>query len=641
MSGIIGIINLDGRSVNRELLRQMTDFMTYRGPDAQEIWSEGQIGFGHTMLRTTRESLKERQPFSLDGEVWITADARIDGRKELIGKLKSKVTTNLNDVTDAELILRAYDSWGEQCLEHLIGDFAFAIWDGRNRRLFCARDHFGVKPFYYAQVGDSLIFSNTLNCVRLHPAVSDELNDQAIGDFLLADYNHDPSTTVFVDIKRLPAAHCLTSLQGTTRTKRYWTLPTDDHIRYRRSSQYIDHFKDLFSTAVNDRLRTDSVSIFMSGGLDSSSIAAVAHALLSRQSASFDLQAYTVVYDRLIPDQERYYSGLTAKSLNININYLVADEYDVYERWGQVELSTPEPYHEPLAAIGRDLYKLAAKQTRVVLTGYGGDPALYPSEHYVNNLLKSLRFAHLTAEACQYLFSRRQLPKFGLRGWLKLRLGIKAPAWQPLYPSWLNKDFAARLDLLSRWKEINKEPELLHPVRPEAYKSLTSQVWPDLFETNDPGMTSVTCEPLYPFFDTRLLNYLLAIPPIPWFAQKDLPRMAMRGMLPESVRCRPKAPLSGDPYFERLRNCDARWRQGLFNPTPQLANYVEPDAVPDIAGSDANELWVNARPLSLNYWLEQIISVSYNRLYKEKPYDTTRGRPSEEDVPKPTSACLW
>ena len=139
MSGIVGIINLDGRPVSRELLRRMTDFMIYRGPDAQEIWSAGPVGFGHAMLRTTRESLKESQPLSLDGEIWITADARIDGREELIGKLESKVAADLGDVTDVELILRAYNVWGEGCLEHLIGDFAFAIWDQRERRLFCAR----------------------------------------------------------------------------------------------------------------------------------------------------------------------------------------------------------------------------------------------------------------------------------------------------------------------------------------------------------------------------------------------------------------------------------------------------------------------------------------------------------------------
>src|SRR5438045_2935572 len=210
MSGIVGIVGLDGRPVDGELLRRMTDFMAFRGPDAQQVWCDGSVGFGHTLLRSTDESRPKKQPFSLDGRLWITADARVDGQSELIEKLRNCGWTHLGRPTDAELILRAYEAWGEDCLQHLIGDFAFAIWDGPRRRLFCGRDHFGVKPFYYAQVGNVLIFSNTLNCIRLYPDVSCELNDQAIGDFLLFNFNQDPRTTAFRDIQRLPPAHSLT-----------------------------------------------------------------------------------------------------------------------------------------------------------------------------------------------------------------------------------------------------------------------------------------------------------------------------------------------------------------------------------------------------------------------------------------------
>jgi asparagine synthase (glutamine-hydrolysing) len=619
MSGIVGIVNLDGRPVSRELLRQMTDFMAYRGPDAQEIWSEGHVGFGHTMLRTTGESLKESQPLSLDGKVWITADARIDGRKELIGKLESKVAADLTDVTDVELILHAYNVWGEGCLEHLIGDFAFAIWDGRERRLFCARDHFGVKPFYYAQVDNSLIFSNTLDCVRLHPAVSDELNDAAIGDFLLADYNHDPATTVFVDIQRLPAAHCLNLFQGTAQTKRYWTLPADGHIRYRRSSEYIDHFKDLFFTAVNDRLRTDSVGVFMSGGLDSPSVAATAHELLSKRSSAFDLQAYTVVYDRLIPDQERYYSGLVAKKLGIKINYLVADDYSIYERWDEPELSTPEPEHDPLAAISVDQYKQVADCHRVVLTGYGGDPALYSSQ-------LDPRFGNLLLQVGSYVASRRRIRRLGVRNWVKSRLGKPLWPFKPPYPGWLNQAFAARLDLPSRYRQLNSEPAQIHPVRPHAYKLTTGLFWPYRFETCDSGVTAVACEVRHPFFDLRLLEYLFAIPPIPWFVQKDLLRMTMRDILPEPVRSRPKAPLAGDPYFERLRNYDSLWWHDHFIPKPELARYIEPGSVARVSHGDAYDIWVNARPLSLNYWLQKKGTKNHDRINKEKYYGVTKER---------------
>jgi asparagine synthase (glutamine-hydrolysing) len=189
MSGITGIYRLDGRPVDPALLTRMTEFMAYRGPDARDMWSEGPVGFGHTMLRTTEESLTERQPCSLDGQIWITADARVDARQDLVAVLEARGRRYVKEANDPQLILHSYHVWGEQCVEYLMGDFAFAIWDGRQQRLFCARDHFGVKPFYYACVDGSLVFSNTLNCLRRHPAVSDKLNELALADFLLFGLN--------------------------------------------------------------------------------------------------------------------------------------------------------------------------------------------------------------------------------------------------------------------------------------------------------------------------------------------------------------------------------------------------------------------------------------------------------------------
>jgi asparagine synthase (glutamine-hydrolysing) len=186
LSGIVGIYDRSGAPVDQALLRALAHFLSYRGPDWRDTWSSGAIGFGHTLLRTTRESQLERQPASLDGQFFITADARIDCREELRIKIAQKnYGTPGRTATDSELILHSYAAWGAECVEHLRGDFAFAIWDARKKLLFCARDHFGVKPFYYAELGELFLFSNTLDCLRQHPDVSERLNDAAIGDFLL------------------------------------------------------------------------------------------------------------------------------------------------------------------------------------------------------------------------------------------------------------------------------------------------------------------------------------------------------------------------------------------------------------------------------------------------------------------------
>jgi asparagine synthase (glutamine-hydrolysing) len=599
MSGIAGICNLDGAPIDRLLLRQLTDSLAARGPDAQTIWSHGSVGLGHALLRTTFEAAREQQPCSLDGQVWITADARVDGRTELIGKLAGTGCRDLAEATDPELILHAYHAWGEDCLQHLLGDFAFAIWDERRRRLFCARDQFGVKPFYFARVKDGLVFSNTLNTIRFHPAVSNELNELAIADFLLFDCNQDQATTTFADIRRLPPAHALTWSATGLQLRRYWTLPTDGQIRYRRSRDYVEHFLELLQVAVADRLRTDRVGIFMSGGLDSPAVAATALELRDKGSTPLDLQAYTVVYDRLIPDEERHYSGLAARTLGIPIHYLAADDYQPYERWDQPELLRPEPHHEYLSAIIADQFRQLERHSRVALTGYGGDPALHATT--LVELVQCLPLGRVVADVGRYLCFHRQLPPLGLRSRLKHWLG-KRPKQLP-YPVWLNPAFADHWHLRDRWAQGNLPPAPIHPVRSRAARLLTSKFWPSHFETYDPGMTQFPVESRHPFFDLRLVTFLLAVPPLPWFAYKELLRVAMHGRLPEAIRLRPKTPLAGHPELEMFRRPGAEWLD-RFEPVPELARFVERKAIPPIiGGQDSNQLWVNLRPLSLDYWL--------------------------------------
>src|SRR6267143_775625 len=320
MSGIVGIVNLDGSPIDREVLGRMTDFMSFRGPDAQEIWIEGNVGFGHTMLRTTFEAETEKQPLTLDGKVWLTSYARIDGRTELTaeleGKLRRKIMMPLRSdeqgsfngqgaesriPNDAELILLAYEAWGEDCVKYLIGDFAFAIWDSCERRLLCARDHIGVKPFYYAHLGSTFIFSNTLNCVRQHPKVSSELNEVAVGDYLLCGNNCEPTTTIFADIVRLPGAHSLNVSTAARSARCYWSLPADFHLSYKDSKDYPEQFRALLSRSVRDRLRTNHVAAEISGGLDSTAVVATAKQLLTGYPSD-SITTFCLSYEHLIPD---------------------------------------------------------------------------------------------------------------------------------------------------------------------------------------------------------------------------------------------------------------------------------------------------------------------------------------------------
>jgi asparagine synthase (glutamine-hydrolysing) len=610
MSGIFGIIDFDGAPVSPHLLRRMAEFMAFRGPDKQETWVDGSVGLGQAMLRTTAESLRERQPFSLDNQVWIVADARVDGRDDLIRRLKAGGRGELKNATDVELILQAYHAWGADCVSRLIGDFAFAIWDKRKRSLFCARDHFGIKPFYYARAGNCLIISNTLNCIRIHPAVSDRLNDQAVGDFLISGSNENPETTFFAGVQRLPAAHTLIWSNGDLRTRRYWTMPIEDEIRYRREGDYIEHFVELLDEAVSDRLRADRVGIFMSGGMDSTTIAATTNKLLLRKNAPFDLRAYTLVYDRLIPDEERRYSGLVAEYLGIPISYIVADDYQLYERFDELESRKPEPSNTPRTAMLVDQYRKVAPHTRVTLTGQGGDVVLRGSFSYLINLFKSLQFSRAVMEVGRHALTHRSLPQIGFR--TRVMRWLKMPSWKPPYPDWLNRDFEARLNLLERWNQLLAEQPHIHPRRPEAYRILMASVWTRLFESYDPEVTNFPIETRHPLFDLRLLSYLMALPTLPVCVDKRLMRMAMQGLLPEQTLRRPKAPLVADPTPYQLKNCARRlWKS--FAPVKALSQFVDLPKYANrdfVVGSarlrklDSDLASMEIRPLSLNHWLK-------------------------------------
>jgi asparagine synthase (glutamine-hydrolysing) len=468
--------------------------------------------------------------------------------------------------------------------------------------LFCARDHFGVKPFFYAEVRGYLVFGNTLNCIRLHPTVSDRLNDRAIGDFLLFGGNQDPAISAFADIQRLPAAHVLSWSAAGLRLHRYWKLPTDGDIRYRREAEYIEHFREVLGRAVEDRLRVDRVAIYMSGGLDSSAVAATARKLTAR-GPGLDLRAFTNVFDRLMPDEERHYTGIVGRALGIPISFLAADNYRLYQFQDQEMYLGPEPKNDPITpAYKNDMFPQIMAHARVALTGHGGDSAFYGSSVYAWNLLKNGRVGRLIVDLWRTL-GRGWFPQIGLRTRLRRLLGNNEA---PAYPIWLNKDFEASAGLRARWKEVNAPAPREHPNRPEAYASLTSPYWAAFFEAYDPAVNCSAFEVRHPFFDVRLLTYVLAIPPLPWCMNKELLRSALAGLVPETIRLRPKTFLFQTPIQALISRDDWGWLDGFESPPP-LDRFVDRQLIPRLAGeTDAERFMLNSWPYALNNWLRRV-----------------------------------
>ena len=624
MSGICGIVNLDGAPVAAGQVGELTAFLAFRGPDAQEHWSSGCAGLGHTMLRTTDDAAHERQPASLDGQAWIAADARIDARGALEDELAARGRTVGAAATDAQLILHAYAEWGEDCVAHLLGDFAFAIWDAPRRRLFCARDHFGVKPFFYAHVGHAIIFGNTLDGVRRHPRVSSELDDLAIADFLLFEMNQDPAATSFRDIRRLPPAHCLTAERGSVRVRQYWSLPLESRVRYRAAGDYVEHFRELLQVAVADRLRTARIGVELSGGLDSTSIAATALAVLSRSGRPYEMNALTIVYDRLIPDEERRYARMVAEKLGIPLHYFACDDFELYANCERPENRLPEPSNDPGIAATLDVARRSAAFGRVVLTGWDGDALFNESPRpYFRSLFKELRWPRLAAGMVSYALSQRRIVPLAWRG----ARPSDAEGALAQFPAWIAPSFEARLRLRERWRQALDEPVVTHPIRPYAFRVLASVMRAsNFFEYSDAGVTGVALEHRHPLMDLRLQEFCLSLPPLPWCVKKEIVRQAMRGVLPEAVLRRPKTPLAGWPEMQLLHRPEARWIDG-FAPAPGLARYVDRVRIPPVCAQGADDQssrerrWRDLRPLSLSVWMRNLDNEHFgnaNRLHETR-----------------------
>jgi asparagine synthase (glutamine-hydrolysing) len=611
LSGIVGIYHRDGAPVDRALLRGLTQFLSYCGPDARDTWRDGCAGFGHTLLATTGESANERQPATLGGRLWITADVRLDARLELISELEGQGVKARQAAPDSELILAAYAAWGADCVNHLRGDFAFAIWDAPKKTLFCARDHLGVKPFYYSEKGGLFLFSNVLDCLRQHPGVGQELNEAAIADFLLFGLNCDNATTTFRDIRRLSPAHSLTVDARGLEIRRYWAAPRDGRIRYRHTDDYVEHFQVLLEAAVADRMRTDKLSILLSGGLDSASLAAVASELAANRGSTSDLRAVTVVYESLIPDRDGTFARQVAEFLRIPIRCLAIDHLQLFDRWDHPETSWPEPVDDPFFRGISDQFKMIAADSRVALSGEGSDNLMhFEMWPHAKDMFRRREWAQFFVEVPRYLWMRPS-PWPGIRRRAKGLLGLDPTVCT--FPNWIAPEFARRLNLKTRWKEVGSvTTQLRHPVNPAAYASLHIPQWSNLFEQESPGATRFPVEVRHPFLDLRIVNYLLALPPFPWFYQKMLLRAAMAGRLPESVRLRPKTPLARDPLVAQLQMPGAEWVDHVHWDA-EMDQFIDRSRLLPLRGVKISEQADSlVRPICLNFWLQSARIVRYN-----------------------------
>ena len=283
----------------------------------------------------------------------------------------------------------------------------------------------------------------------------------------------------------------------------------------------------------------------------------------------------------------------------------------LFDRWTDPELSSPEPVDDPFFSGLFDQFKMIAADCRVVLSGEGIDNLMhFEMWPYAKDLMRRGDWRQFFAEVPRYLWIRLS-PWPGVRRRVKDLFGMDPMA--PAFPRWIAPDFAKRLNLEARWKTRLRDLAVAaHPIHPEAHASLALPQWSGMFQNENASVTRYPVEVRHPFLDLRLVDYLLALPPFPWFYEKVLLREAMAGRIPESVRVRPKTPLTSDPLVAQLQTPGAEWVDHVHW-CAEMEQFVNRSAIPRLNGVKASEQAGSAvRPFCLNFWLQSARRVRYN-----------------------------
>jgi len=607
MSGFFGMVRTDGTSVEPRFLEGIAARMRFRGPDGGQTWSKDGLGACFAYLETGTRHQSRSQPVQLGERFTLLGEVRLDAREDLIPELLEKKQLATEEASDVELLLLSWSVWAEGALAKLLGDYSFAIWDASQQALFCARDFCGARPFFYTWREGVFCYSNTLNVLRIAPEVSDALDERYVREFLLTGFCSDPTRTVWRDIRRLPAGHRLILSGGQIHIQRFLTLPIEEPLRFKQSSEYLENYGELLGRAVSDRLPDGKVAFSLSGGLDSASVCATATRISGKSANSEALKAFTISWRPLFDDPEPEFAKLTARHLGLAHEILEENSIQPNECGAA---GAPEPSSEFFLDRDHRFRQTISKHAGVVLSGDGGDDVLMgQSWPYLKYLSGRGEWTEILRSFGGYLGSHGRFPPLrgGFRSKLQRWTGIKDAT--PQLPAWLNEEFAAR----GRTESEPSFPEhpLIeqHPLHPDAYCALHGGYWASVHETEDAGCTGVLLETRAPLLDLRILRFLLRVPPVPWCVNKELCRRAMQGSLPDRVLLRPKAPLMEDP----LELC---WRRDGWRPNPEknppkmIHEFVKWSSwLATFEGAKGYFKYECLYPLSFSLWLKDVEKV--------------------------------
>jgi asparagine synthase (glutamine-hydrolysing) len=570
MCGINGIaFSLkSGRAADARLVERMRDTITHRGPDDAGLFVDGGIGLGHRRLSIVDVAAGHQPMTNEDGTLRVIFNGEIYNHADFREELEARGHVYRTHC-DTETILHLYEEHGGACVEHLRGMFAFAIWDARRRELFIARDRLGVKPLYYVHTDDgSLYFASEIKALLEARAVRAELNCEALPDYL-ANHATSEDETLFRGVRRLMPGHTLRWREGDGRVeiKKYWDVRFADDAsavedaggaRRRSDDDYVEEWRELFRTSVRLRLMADvPLGMFLSGGIDSSAIAAVMSGMVAEP-----VKTFSVAFSEREAN-ELEYARLVARAYKTDHHEVLVSPEQFFDALPALVWHEDEPIAHPSSVALYFVSRLAARHVKVVLTGEGSDEMLAGYERYrktLFNLALGTRYHGLAPagvrEGVRSLVGA--LPASRLRQKLARTFLSVAPDIESIYfdnfavfpvvmqQQLLTREARERVGRLDPYAGVSR-----HLARTDAESLLERLLYADtktylheLLMKQDQMSMAASIESRVPFLDHKLVEYTARLPERlklrRGWTTKYILRRSMQGILPEAILKRPK-----------------------------------------------------------------------------------------------------
>jgi asparagine synthase (glutamine-hydrolysing) len=601
MCGIAGIVSVDGLApdASRRAMR-MRDVMDYRGPDEAGLYADDFAALAHRRLSIVDLSTGQQPLSNENGTVWVSFNGEIYNHRDARVDLEAS-GHRYRTKSDTETIVHAYEEWGDDCAHRFRGMFAFAVWDGPKRRLLLTRDRLGIKPVYWARVGDTLLFASEIKAILASGLLQPVANYDVLSENLSTRYTSGEAT-LFKGIYKLLPGHQLVFERGEIRVRQYWDVPIADGRRRDsgfgiRGSKVVDEFRERLTESVKLRLMADvPLGMFLSGGIDSVAVASIMARLIDRPLQTFSVAFKEHGYNELA------YAREAALAIGAEGHEVVIDDHDFFRALPRLLWHEDEPIAHPSSIALYFVSKLARERVTVVLTGEGSDELMAGYGKYLRlqwnwraggiyervlpararAFISSIVVPRLPGAAGRY--ARRSflaMPRTPQAMFLDNFAAIRLADQHALLAPGL-RDLATPAHAYDASIEYFLKPDRSATLLDRLLYTDIKTYLVELLMKQDQMSMATSIESRVPFLDHKLVEFVAELPDawkLSGFTTKRILRQAMNGIVPDSILNRPKMGFPV-PFGTWTRNgWNGVAREVLLDRTSRERGLLDPAAV--------------------------------------------------------------